>query len=652
MKIPAYIWLTIYRLSCICCIACTSRDAVWAQKWEQYTVNASVDTAQVSVLIKASLKIKLTQPDSALALAREALNISRHSQNKRHMVGALITVGTVLSEGKNDFKLSKTLLFEAMKISGDLPPDDNLLSALYLDIGNVYFQETMYDSACHFYLKALQQIGEQKNKDTVNLILSYNNLGNCYTHKDQFEQALYYLHKAYNLASRTKDTAMLAYTTYATGNVFNTQKNNDSATKYMQDALHFFLKINHVYNAIETYAILGQLFQDKSDFVKAEQYYDSAINLDKKELKHQTTLLFCLGKLNYEKKNYGKAALYFEQSLKHFDQKIHRGTRLVVYQHLGLVYQKLKNYKQAYAYQNDYIGLWDSIQKEKTDNAINQLEVKYRTSEKDKELITHKLELAKASNRLKSNNMWTIGSVSLSLLLIVSGISFFQKQRMRLQKARINSQQLQMAQLKAAIDGEEKERSRIGRLLHDDIMVQLSVIKMGLNALPIKYEAIKHTEDYRNLLQQLNYTSQSVRQTAHNLMPDAILADGLISAVSYFCNDIMKFAQFQISIQYYGSIIRLSSEIEVNIYRIIQELIQNIIKHAKANNVIIQFNFRPNVLSITIEDDGIGFIPEEVVKDNKMGLKSIYSRMQALNAHFDIHQRQPHGTSVNITLNI
>ncbi len=96
--------------------------------------------------------------------------------------------------------------------------------------------------------------------------------------------------------------------------------------------------------------------------------------------------------------------------------------------------------------------------------------------------------------RLSKNNSWTIGIILGALILVIFAITIFLKQRLQLQKAKVTEQLQRVAQLKAVFDGEEKERSRIGRQLHDDIMVELSIVKMGLNALPIKFPYIKHTE--------------------------------------------------------------------------------------------------------------------------------------------------------------
>ncbi len=169
---------------------------------------------------------------------------------------------------------------------------------------------------------------------------------------------------------------------------------------------------------------------------------------------------------------------------------------------------------------------------------------------------------------------------------------------------------------------------------------------------PLNFRISSIPSPHLNLVQQLNHTSQKLRQSAHNLMPDALLTDGLISAISYFCSNIIKMTGLRIHFQHYGEIPRLPTDTEISIYRIIQELVQNVIKHARATNTLVQLNCRENILSITVEDDGTGFDPKHKSHENKMGLKSIHTRLNALNGTLDIHECMPHGSSVNITLPI
>ncbi len=133
-------------------------------------------------------------------------------------------------------------------------------------------------------------------------------------------------------------------------------------------------------------------------------------------------------------------------------------------------------------------------------------------------------------------------------------------------------------------------------------------------------------------------------------MPDMLLETGLTDAIFYHCNSLKKETGLNIIFQHYGVIPPLQQETELYLYRIVQELLQNIIKHAHANKALVQLNYHPPLLSIAVEDDGVGF--DKHVIDAGMGLKSIYSRLHVLNGIIDIKSTKVAGTAIFIELNI
>src|SRR5690606_23229506 len=140
----------------------------------------------------------------------------------------------------------------------------------------------------------------------------------------------------------------------------------------------------------------------------------------------------------------------------------------------------------------------------------------------------------------------------------------------------------------AVLDGEEKERARIGRQLHDDVMVSFSIAKINLAALPNEFPAVKSSTAFENVSRQLNQTGVKIRQTAHNLMPDALLTEGLMYAISYFCKGINRTCELSVRFQHYGHLPPLPPETETGLYRIVQELVQNVVKHAQATEALVQ----------------------------------------------------------------
>src|SRR5690606_20151980 len=156
------------------------------------------------------------------------------------------------------------------------------------------------------------------------------------------------------------------------------------------------------------------------------------------------------------------------------------------------------------------------------------------------------------------------------------------------------------------IAGEEQERSRLARELHDGIMVLFSAIRMKLRQLPKSHRALTTDREFNDLNDELEQAIKELRRTAHNLMPDMLLDGGLAEAVFYFCKSLQQNSPLRINFQLYGNLPRLKEDAELSLYRIIQELVQNIIRHAEANKALVQFNYRDEVLCVTIEDNGKG----------------------------------------------
>jgi signal transduction histidine kinase len=202
------------------------------------------------------------------------------------------------------------------------------------------------------------------------------------------------------------------------------------------------------------------------------------------------------------------------------------------------------------------------------------------------------------------------------------------------------------------MDGEEKERTRMARELHDSAMVEFSVVKMNLNTLLNEPDENLKKENLHQVQLQLNGAISGLRNTAHNLMPDMLLQEGLLEALYYFCNNLQRNSHLQINLEHYGTIPPLQPQFELSVYRIMQELMQNIIKHAQATEAIVQLSCHDDVLHITVEDNGIG-IEEDLLPQSKgMGLKSIQARMRTLNGQLEIDSKKGIGTTLTLEFDI
>lgn len=194
--------------------------------------------------------------------------------------------------------------------------------------------------------------------------------------------------------------------------------------------------------------------------------------------------------------------------------------------------------------------------------------------------------------------------------------------------------QQKLTKLNALIEGEENERKRLAQELHDGINCELSAIKFQLLATENENNLQNIKNKIHKSVDMIDLSCEQVRRISHNLSPHNIANFGLYYAVEEFCEKINNTYPIKITYQWFGTHLALPTKVETILYRIIQEIIYNILKHAEANEAILQFNYQNENLRITIEDDGIGF--ETHQNYDGIGLKNIRSRIDYLNAELEI----------------
>lgn len=318
---------------------------------------------------------------------------------------------------------------------------------------------------------------------------------------------------------------------------------------------------------------------------------------------------------------------------------------------------RLGNVKTAYQWLKHHGKLTDSLYQSKRTEEINALEAKFRSAENRKQIsdltaANEKVTL-EAKNRLLMN--WLLGTVSLFLaIILVAGYFFFQKNRKLKelnyqQELRYIDQQHQVKLTRAMIHGQDEERKRVARDLHDGLGGMLSAVKIHLSI----YATKSHSEDGQELdliISRLDSSITELRSIASNMMPASLLQLGLKVSLKDLCESFIS-DNLNIDFQCLDLTDNIPVDKQVTIYRIVQELLNNVIRHARAKNVLLQCSQYDDNFMITIEDDGVGFDPESLNEKNGMGMTNIKARVAYLDGNFDIISSDGHGTSINIEMN-
>jgi signal transduction histidine kinase len=186
------------------------------------------------------------------------------------------------------------------------------------------------------------------------------------------------------------------------------------------------------------------------------------------------------------------------------------------------------------------------------------------------------------------------------------------------------------------------------RELHDGVGGMLAAIKMNISAVQQEKNEPYRSKGIHEVMQLIEETANEVRRTAHNLMPEILNNHNLPEALRIYCDSFNNFNTPQIDLQFHFTWPESNLELELPLYRILQELIQNILKHAQAKHVVIQFRFQDDMLHVTIEDDGMGFETDKV--NSGLGLDNVRSRVSTLHGHIFIESSPNRGTTCYIEL--
>lgn len=283
---------------------------------------------------------------------------------------------------------------------------------------------------------------------------------------------------------------------------------------------------------------------------------------------------------------------------------------------------------------------------ERDNRILADLDARYQTAQKETIIKQQELNVINKELQLQKTNRMLASSIGGTIMAILSALLIYVHFR---NKKKLHQEQLQTIQkekelqlLQAVMQGEEKERSRIAKDLHDGVAGMLAAVKMHINSIATDMSEVKYTEGFQQGMKLLDESSQEVRKTSHNLMPEVLLQHGLDEAVRRYCNNVSNSSRLKLEYDVIGDTPRFIDSFELSVYRIVQELLNNIVKHSKASEAIVQLSYQPGILTIAIEDNGIGVSKEDGIKDG-MGLKSLQSRVKAMNGKIEFESTSGEG---------
>ncbi|MBO9566701.1 MAG: tetratricopeptide repeat protein [Niastella sp.] len=552
--------------------------------------------------------------DSALFYQQEALSLAEKMNDSLSIGISLFNIGINYRERSNfekaiEYCLKGRKIMDKLGNKGLQVQVDDALQILY-------FNRTEYAKAIEFGQKAVQAARDLNErpflaKTLINLSLSYNLTG-------ALDKSIVLLEEALKIGKEYGDLRVIATTLQNLADVALNKRDFSSVKKYSEESLAISRQLGAVDGEITSLRAIAVTHLQGGRLGMARQYIDSAL---------------ALSKANH-----------------------YRLEEVSAYRVISAISYAERNYEQGLVYNDKMVDTLEAMVKEVLSQQSAELEKKYETEKKESRIKQLEAEQTVQQLKLRQKNIINYiligGAITLLLIVLLSWRNYRQKQILHEKRINELETEKQLAATEAVLKGEEQERTRLAKDLHDGLGGMLSGIKYSFNTM--KGNLIMTPENqqaFERGLDMLDSSINEMRRVAHNLMPEALVKFGLDTALKDFCNDINQSGSIKVRYQSVGlGEVPAESNMAITIYRIVQELVNNILKHAGAATALVQVEKNDANITITVEDDGKGFDTATIKQAKGIGWDNIYSRVAYLKGRIDAQSEPGKGTSVLIEL--
>lgn len=621
--------------------------------WPPYGASYLPDTTTIKAELNQAVQLTDNFPDSARKVTMIAYQKSKTIAYHFGMGWALNILGKI-DQNAGAYDASILHLQEAiphLHKSGSIAS----IAVPYINIGNAYFYKGNYSDALQNYYRALNTMQEYERpvssndstqaylniafiwdkigglsqataalkkvetiaylyKDTFLLVQFYGNAAKIYTH-DSTQLALQYLRKAVVVAKEKKLNGELMGSLNSIASAYNFLHQPDSALLYLGEVKSI---LNH---------------------------YPGAYNYHRFHYQNQ------LGHALLLKKGYKEAERILVPLYQEIKMDEQSDILMSLEKNMVELYEATGKDRQALHHAQNYANMVQELY-EQRNSKVTALWLQLLAEENNKALVTKELHITQQQRTIQQKNFWILGITIGLILLAAAMIAFIRtyRQKQKIQQATIVQlqQEQEISQLKAQISGEEQERNRIAIELHDNVGGLLTTATYSLQTLDRQHPSEYGLQKIDALIKEV---SHEIRNTSHRLMPDVLLRQDLSDAAIQYCAFVERNTGLHIDIQIQGTFEHVPQEIQLSYFRILQELLQNTLKHARAKKILVQLHASRSIISLTVEDDGIGFNKQADQSMGK-GFKNIENRLKIWNGHINYESSPNAGTSVYVEVSL
>lgn len=674
-----------------------------AQSFDHSTTTQS----RVQALIQDFDSLYLSEPERARGLIYQALHTSKNSGLIKEQAESYYRLGK-LYFNIGQYDSAKTCIETALPIFKSINDSKGICLSLK-DLGSVAVETGQHQNALDYYTRGLD-LARDKGFDQLessfinNLGLIYLHLDHFDKAQEHFERCATLRKKGYEYAIAINNIGVVKQKQGKYTEAIDYYQKSMEACREAGDAYcgltpmnglaGIYLYLGEPALALETteaiievqeklklhkdlivsYNRMGLIFDEMKEYLKAIEYYDKSLSIAHELKSALTPYIYANLSHTYANNGQFEEALQYSTWFYEMKDSIYSLEYKIRTEELLTQYEAEKKEKEIALLRKDQMLKEIALEKkqellkaELLDRELKEQESKYKLLQRNQEIEFLKKDKALQEANIQNQqhelerqtfirNIAIISAVLIFIPTFILMIMYQQKVRNRellAQRAEeINKQRtlemirsFELKTIRASIEGEEKEKRRIARELHDGVAGTLAGIKMRFQAMG---DYFGKNEQFKKLIQSLDEAYQEVRTISHHLSPPGMMHHSFVGFIEKYLSEISESANFEMEYFLYGKeyLNELSDDVKVEIYRILQELISNVLKHAKADFTEIQLVADNESVTLIVEDRGKGFNP--ALRIGGFGLQSIRSRVDGLGGELHIDAVPGRGTIVQV----
>ncbi len=568
------------------------------------------------------------------------LHLAKNSAMIRKDVSSQAEVCSSLGHSfmrKSEMDSARFYLEEALTLAQEVK-NYRVEAGVYNNYGNVFLEESNYQTALDYFVKAAK-LFENPLADDYGQCLALSNIGNIEYRLGNYDKALSYAQQSMAIAQRKSFISSMGYAHKLLGRIYRKQTRYDSALIEYQQAQKLYTNLNDARSTAEVLQNMGNIYFDKEQHQEALTNYRRSLVLAK-SISAKPIIAFAysaIGQANLVLKKNTVALLYLDSACVAAKETSNSYLLMDTYAAISAVHEAMGDYKKALAVHQQFVTLKDSIIQSENRQLSEETQAKYELEKKENKIIILEKDQELKTLALAQQRAIQTGVIIASILIIIIAI-------LLVNRYRIQSRAKRQAEI-------ENMRNSLARDLHDDIGSTLSTINI-ISKIAMRENPQGNNRHLVRISEQSSQMMDSMADMVWSINPMNDSIEKIVVKMKMFAGEILE--PKNINYRFVGDEslggLLLDGEKRKNLYLFFKEAINNAAKYSEATQVSIVFKKTENQLSLTIADNGKGFIEQQAQHGN--GLRNMRARAASLDAQFTLTTTPDEGTRIEVVFPI